>query len=105
MRWQCVLAAQKANYILGWNKRSMDSWSREALLPLRSALVRPCPDHCVQLCSPQNKRDMDLLERVQRRATKTIRRLECHTCEERLRVEVAYPGEGIRETLLWPFSI
>jgi len=35
--WQCVLAAQKANHILGCIKRSMTSRVREVILP--SALL------------------------------------------------------------------
>jgi len=33
-------------------------------------------ESCVQLCSPQHKKDTALLERVQRSATKTIQGLE-----------------------------
>jgi len=83
--WPCTLEAQKANRILGCTKSSVASRSKEGILPLCSALVRPHLQSCAQLWIPQHRKEVDLLERVQRSATEMIRGLE-HLCyEERLR--------------------
>ena len=77
MSQQYVLAAQTTNHTLGCIKRSTASRSREAILPLYSALVRPHLEYCLQMWSPQYRRDMELLEFVQRRATRMIQGMEC----------------------------
>ncbi|PKU47034.1 hypothetical protein llap_2640 [Limosa lapponica baueri] len=82
---QCTLAAQKANRILACIKRSKASRSREVIVPLYLALMRSHLEYCVELWSPQYRKDIYLLEWVQWRATKMIRWLEHLSYKDRLR--------------------
>jgi len=70
MTQQRAHTAQKATCILGCIKRSVASRLREGILPLYSALVRPQLKSCIQLWSPQHRKDMDLFEQGQRRPQK-----------------------------------
>ena len=80
----CSVFQQRSN-TLGCIKRIVPSRSREVILSLYSTLVRPYLEYCIQLWGPQHRKDMDLLEQVQRRAMNIIRGLEHLSYEERLR--------------------
>jgi len=63
------------------------------ILSLFSALVRPHLEYSAQFWAPEYKRDMNIQDRVQQKATKMIKRQEHLLYNERLRNKTVQPEE------------
>ena len=78
--WYCRF---KDNKILGLIRRCVTYKEKKLIIYLYKAIVRPHLENCI--CRPYRKKDIDTLERIQRRATKIIPELRDLSYEERLK--------------------
>ena len=82
---QCRIAASKGNQVLGIIRRNITYKGKSLIVPLYKAIVRPHLEYCIQAWSSYLRKDIDMLEKIQRRATKLIPGLRDLRYEERLK--------------------
>ena len=70
------MAAEEANCVLDMIKRNIKCKNAVIIMRLYKSLVRPRLEYCIQAWSPYHKKEIEVLERVQKRATKWIRGLK-----------------------------
>lgn len=104
---QCSMAVKKANAVLGMIKRNIHFKSKDVIVRLYKALVRPRLEFCVQAWSPYLRKDIDMIERVQRRATKLIDGCSSMSYEKRLEETELIPMEKrrVRGDLIQVFKL
>jgi len=86
IKWekQCIEAVKKANKMLGLIKKNFQDKSKETIMPLYKSLVRPHLEYCCQVWSQYLSKDINLIEGVQRKATKLIKDIKHLSYDERL---------------------
>ena len=82
---QCRIAASKGNQVLGIIRKNITYKEKSLNVPLYKAIVRPHLEYCIQAWSPYLRKDIYMLEKIQRRATKLIPGLRDLRYEERLK--------------------
>ena len=76
---------KKANSILGVIRRGFEELSPRTFYILYTTFVRPHLEYAQSVWSPRLRKYVNLIEGVQRRATRMVRRLQNLTYEQRLR--------------------
>ena len=69
---QCRIAASKGNQILGMIRRNITYKEKGLIVPLYKAIVRRHLEYCIHAWRPYLRKEIDMLEKVQRRTTKLI---------------------------------
>ena len=83
---QCRIAASKGIQVLGMIRTHLTYKENSLIVPLYKAIVRPHLEYCIQAWSPHLRKDIDMLDKIQRRATKLIPGLRDLTYEEKTKV-------------------
>ena len=81
---QCRIAVSKGNQVLGMIRRNTTYKEKSLIIPLYKAIVRAHLEYCVQAWNPYLRKYIDMLEKIQGRATKLIPGLRDLIYQERL---------------------
>ena len=82
---QCRIAASKGNQVLGMIRRNITYKEKRLIITLYKTIVRPHLEYCIHVWNPHLRKYVDMLEKIQRRATKLIPELRDLTYAERLK--------------------
>ena len=82
---QYRIAASKGNHALGMIRRNITYKEKGLMVPLYKTIVSPHLEYCIQSMSPYLRKDIYMLEKIQRRETKLIPGLSDLRYEERLK--------------------
>ncbi|KAJ7416734.1 hypothetical protein WISP_69229 [Willisornis vidua] len=96
MSQQHARVTKKDNDILSCVRNSGTSLTRERIIPTYSTLVRLHFKFCAQFWALHDKKDLEMLGHVQRRATELLKCLEHKFYEEQLRVLELFSLENRR---------
>lgn len=104
---QCLEARNKANKMLGIINRNVCYKSKEVISKLYNSYVRPLLEYCSQVWAPYLRKDIEMLESVQRRATRMISGFEGKSYKERLKELGMYSVERrfLRGDMIQVFKI
>ena len=81
----CTKAVASAMRVLAMIRRAFVNISKELFVFLYRTYVRPHLEYCVPIWNPSLAKDIDALEKVQKRATKMVRGLKNLSYEQRLK--------------------
>ena len=103
----CAVAVKKANQMAGHIYRTVMHKSVQTGVPLYKAMVRPHLEYCSLVWSPYLKKDIQSIEKVQRRVTKMIPSISAINYEESLKRTglISLENRRLRADLLEVFKI
>ena len=80
----CNKSSKAANNVVGMIRRNISSKDKVGMMILYKSLVRPLLDYCIQVWKPSTKKDMKIMEKIQKRFTKMISGLKDKSYSQRL---------------------